>query len=155
MSKSQQSFNKKEREKKRRKKQQDKKERREQRKIEKAESGGKSFEDMISYVDENGHLTSTEPDPKKKKKFKAEDIILGVPPKEEMEDQGARKGKVKFFNDEKGYGFIQDKITKENLFVHINNAEGPLSENDRVTYEMEMGNKGPIAVNVKIIKDEK
>ena len=62
-----------------------------------------------------------------------------------------REGQVKFFNDEKGYGFINDKATKESIFVHINNVEGELRENDRVTFEIENGPKGPNAVNVKLI----
>ena len=69
MARSQVSYNKKEKEKKRRKKKQEKVERRVQRREEKAESGPKSFEDMLSYVDENGHITSTPPDPSKRKKI--------------------------------------------------------------------------------------
>ena len=149
MARSQDSFNKKEKEKKRRKKNQEKQERREQRKVEKAEAGVKSFEDMLSYVDENGHLTSTPPDPSKRKKIRAEDIILGVPPRHDNPEENIRKGQVKFFNDEKGYGFIIDAETKESIFVHINNVTRQIRENDRVTFEVEMGPKGPSAVNVK------
>ena len=76
MAKSQQSFNKKEKEKKRRKKKKDKLERREQRKLEREEVGPKSFEDLIRYVDEDGNLTTTPPDPtKKKEEIKLENII--------------------------------------------------------------------------------
>lgn len=149
MAKSQQSFNKKEKEKKRRKKKLDKVERREQRKVEKAEGGTKTFEEMLSYVDENGFLTSTPPDPTKKKKIKAEDIHIGVPPKDHSPMDRVRKGLVKFFNDEKGYGFIIDMETEDSIFVHINNIEDQIKENDRVTFEVEMGPKGPNAVNVK------
>ena len=150
MAKSQQSFNKKEKEKKRLKKKKDKLERREQRKLEKAENGPKTFEEMLSYVDENGFLTSIPPDPSKKKKFKAEDIVLGVPPKDESNIDPIRKGQVKFFNDEKGYGFIIDMETKESIFVHTNQTDQPIKENDKVTFEVEMGSKGPNAVNVKL-----
>ena len=148
MAKSQESFNKKEKEKKRRKKKQEKLERREQRKVEKAERGSKTFEDMISYVDENGNLTSTPPDPSKKIKIKAEDIVIGVPPKDDTPMDPIRKGQVKFFNEEKGYGFIVDMETKESIFVHMNNLTGPIRENDRVTFEVEMGPKGANAVKV-------
>ena len=55
MGRSHQSFNKSEKEKKRRKKQKEKAERRAQRKLEKEQNGPKSFEDMLSYVDENGN----------------------------------------------------------------------------------------------------
>ncbi len=150
MARSQDSFNKKEKEKKRRKKNQEKLERREQRKVEKAEGGVKTFEEMLSYVDENGHLSSTPPDPSKKKKFKAEDIILGVPPRDDTPEETIRNGQVKFFNDEKGYGFIIDMETKDSIFVHINNVSGQIRENDKVIFEVEMGPKGPNAVNVKL-----
>ncbi|MBK8193801.1 MAG: cold shock domain-containing protein [Lewinellaceae bacterium] len=63
-----------------------------------------------------------------------------------------RQGQVKFFNDEKGYGFIIDAETKDSVFVHINNLTDPLRENDRVTFEVEMGPKGANAVNVKLVK---
>lgn len=150
MAKSQQTFNKTEREKRKRKKQQEKRERREQRKIEKLEAGKKTFEELIRYVDENGNLTETPPDPSKKRKIKAEDIVLGIPKAEDIEEQGPRTGRVKFFNGEKGFGFIVDTITKENIFVHINQCQGPLKEHDFVEFEMENGPKGPVAVQVKI-----
>ena len=150
MGKSQESYNKKEKEKKRRKKKKDKQERQEQRKVEKAERGAKTFEEMLSYVDENGNLSSTPPDPSKKVKIKAEDIIIGVPPRDDSPMETIRKGQVKFFNDEKGYGFIIDDETKESIFVHVNNVEEEIREKDRVSFEVEMGPKGPSAVNVKI-----
>lgn len=153
MAKSQQSFNKKEKEKKRLKKKKEKLERREQRKLEKAENGPKSFEDMLSYVDEDGNLTSTPPDPSKKKKIKAEDIVLGVPPTDKSIVETVRNGQVKFFNEEKGYGFINDLETKDSIFVHINNLSEPIQENDKVTFEVEMGPKGPNAINVKLVAE--
>ena len=152
MAKSQQSFNKKEKEKKRRKKKQAKIERRNQRKLEKAEAGKKTFEEMLSYVDENGNLTSTPPDPSKKKVIKAEDIVLGVPPRDKTPMETIRKGVVKFFNNEKGYGFIIDQETQDSVFVHVNNLSEPINDNDKVTFEVEMGPKGPNAVNVNLVK---
>ncbi|MBX2889623.1 MAG: cold shock domain-containing protein [Saprospiraceae bacterium] len=152
MAKSQDSFNKKEKEKKRQKKNQEKQERREQRKADKLEGGTKSFEDMISYVDENGNLTSTPPDPSKRKEIKVEDIVLGASSRYVEEEETTRRGRVKFFNDEKGYGFIVDAETKESVFVHINNINGTIRENDRVTFEVEMGPKGANAVNVSLEK---
>jgi len=148
MSKSHQSFNKKEKEKKRKKKREAKLERQRQRKLEKAEAGPKSFEDMISYVDEDGNFSSTPPDPTKKKVIKAEDIELGVPKREEFDPN--RKGKVKFFNGEKGYGFITDLGSGEGIFVHVNNIEGNIEEGDKVTFEIAMGPKGQYASNVRI-----
>ena len=60
-----------------------------------------------------------------------------------------RTGVVKFFNFEKGYGFIVDDITKESIFVHANNLRvDQINEKDNVTFEVEMGPKGPNAVMV-------
>ncbi len=151
MAKSQDSYNKKEQEKKRKKKNEDKLERKEQRKAEKAKGGTKTLEEMFSYVDENGNLSSTPPDPSKKKVIRVEDIVLGVPFRDDTPMEVIRQGQVKFFNDEKGYGFIIDAETKDSVFVHINNISGTIRENDKVTFEVEMGPKGPNAVRVKLI----
>ncbi|TNE61361.1 MAG: cold shock domain-containing protein [Bacteroidetes bacterium] len=62
------------------------------------------------------------------------------------------QGTVKFFNHDKGYGFITDAETQESIFVHINNASYPLEERDKVTFEVEMGPKGPSAVNVVLVE---
>jgi len=154
MAKSQQTFNKSEKEKKRRKKKQEKAERREQRKLEKAEAGKLSFEDLIRYVDEDGNLTTTPPDPnKKKKEIKASDIKLGVPDRESSKFDPVRNGRVNFFNDEKGFGFITDRDSRDSVFVHLNNTNGPIAEGDKVTFEIEMGPKGASAVNVTVLKD--
>ena len=59
------------------------------------------------------------------------------------------KGKVKFFNSEKGFGFIAGEDNKE-YFVHESGIEeGTLDENDEVTFEVEEGDRGPKAVKVK------
>lgn len=152
MAKSQQSFAKKEKEKKRRKKKQEKMERRMQRKAEREEEGKKTFEDMLAYVDENGNLSDVPPDPKNKKEFKVEDISLDASFREEAPDDGTRQGKVKFFNEEKGYGFIVDKKNHDSIFVHANDLEPGLSirQNEHVTFEIEVGAKGAKAVNVKL-----
>lgn len=151
MAKSQQTFSKKEKEKKRLKKRKEKLERRAQRKMEREENGPKSFEDMIMYVDEDGNLTSTKPDPKKKKKdISLEDIVVGARPIDDTPEETVRQGQVKFFNEEKGYGFIIDGKTKDSLFVHANGCLDPVGDNDRVTFEVEMGKKGPNAVNVRL-----
>lgn len=112
-----------------------------------------SLDDMIAYVDENGMITSTPPDPtKKKEEVKLEDIEIGIPKKEDIEVEVVRTGVVTFFNDSKGYGFIKDSVTKENIFVHINNVAGELKEGNKVSFETEMGPKGPTAIKVTVVK---
>ena len=145
MAKSQQSFNKKEKEKKRLKKRQDKQARKEERRANAEESGPDS---MIAYVDENGRLTDTPPDPTKRKKVKADTIQVSVPKKEHI-DEPIRTGKVEFFNDDKGYGFIRELDTQESFFVHINGLIDEIKENDKVSFELEKGLKGMNAVRVK------
>ena len=145
MAKSQQSFEKKEKEKKRLKKRKDKKQKKEERRAN-AESSGP--DDMIAYVDENGNITDTPPDPTKKRKISAKSIEISVPKREEQIDP-KRTGRVEFFNDSKGYGFIKEFETQENFFVHINGCLDEIRENDKVTFEIERGMKGMNAVRVK------
>ena len=148
MARSQETFSKKENEKKRIKKQQDKKEKREERKAN--SNKGKSLDDMLAYIDEDGNLSSTPPDPRKKRIVKSEDMQISTPRQAPVDPSEAfRSGIVTHFNDSKGYGFIRDSQTQESVFVHINALDGPLKENDKVTFEVEMGQKGPNAVRVK------
>ncbi|MBL7828418.1 MAG: cold shock domain-containing protein [Saprospiraceae bacterium] len=76
--------------------------------------------------------------------------MLGVPSRSEDPADAFRSGTIKFFNQEKGYGFVIDSETKESLFVHINDLNGPVKENDKVNFEIEHGQKGPKAVRVKL-----
>lgn len=141
-------WNKKERQKKKMKEKMDKAEKMKERK--ENASKGKSLDSMMAYVDENGNISDTPPDPRKRKEFKLEDIEIGVPeyvPPTEAEL--THSGKVTFFNHEKGFGFIKDLLTQQSIFVHINNLSGPVNENDKVTFEIGHGPKGPMAVNVK------
>jgi cold shock CspA family protein len=144
-------WNKKEREKKKRKEKQDKLEKKQERKDNAKD--GKSLDEMMAYVDENGNLSATPPDPRKKIRVNVEDIEIGVPkyiPPTEAEL--IRKGKVTFFNGAKGFGFIKDLASQESIFVHVNSLSESISENDMVTFEVEMGHKGPNAVKVRLTK---
>lgn len=147
MASSQETFSKKEREKKRLKKKKDKEEKKDERQANAKK--GQSLEDMIAYVDENGNITSTPPDPRKKKTVNTEDIQLGASKHEEVEVEIIREGVVTFFNEQKGYGFIRDLKTQDSIFVHINELTTPIKENDKVTFEIEVRQKGPSAVAVK------
>lgn len=141
------SWNKKEREK---KKQQEKKEK-EARKKERKENAANSntAESMMAWVDENGNIVDSPPDPSKRKEIKLEDIEIGVPEQTATEEL-PRTGRIIFFNQEKGFGFIKDLVTQESIFVHINNLPGPVKESDKVIFEIGHGPKGPVAVNVKM-----
>jgi cold shock CspA family protein len=142
-------WNKKEREK---KKKQSKKEKEEKKQERKDSPKGKSLDDMMAYIDENGNISSTPPDPGKMRKIKLEDIEIGVPKQQEMDPKDLiRKGTVTFFNAAKGYGFIKDLETQESIFVHLNGLKEPVQENSKVIFEVEMGPKGANAFNVKLI----
>ena len=141
------SYSKKEREKKRKKRKKDKAEAKAARK----EKGKSSVEFM--YVDADGNLTSTPPDPSKQEEIPVEDILISVPKKgEEEEAKFLRKGVVKFFNHDKGFGFIRDKANEDSVFVHVENIEEELREGDKVTFEIGKGPKGPVALKVRKIK---
>lgn len=150
MGSSQETFSKKEKEKKKLKKKQDKEQKKEERKAN--SNKGKSAEEMYAYVDDNGNISLTPPDPKKKNIIKLEDIQIGVSRQAALEPADLiRKGTVTFFNESKGYGFIKDHESQESIFVHINGLAGPVKENDKVTFETEMGQKGLNAIKVKLI----
>lgn len=149
MAKSQETFNKKEAEKKRLKKKQDK----EQKKLERKANAkiGPKLEDMLAYVDEFGNITSTPPDPRRKKiENKLEEISIGVSKQSAERKSNLRTGTVTFFNESKGYGFIKDSETHESIFVHLNGLVDKIKENNKVTFEVEMGPKGLNATKVRL-----
>jgi len=148
MAKSEQTFNKKEKEKKRLKKRELKIKKKEERK---ANSKGGGLENMMAYVDEYGNLTDTPPDPANKIKVSAESIEIGIPKKVAEDIDPVHKGKVAFFNDSKGFGFINDLDSQEKYFVHVNGLIDEIKENDKVSFELEKGMKGMNAVKVKKI----
>lgn len=151
MGKSQETFAKKEKEKKKLKQRQDKAEKMEERKANGKK--GKTLEEMMAYIDENGNISSTPPDPKRMKVFRQEDVQIGVPKQEDLpQDDVVRTGVITFFNDAKGFGFIRDLVTQESVFIHVNQLQEPVKENEKVTFEVEMGPKGPSALNVKKVK---
>jgi len=149
MPKSQASFTKKEKEKKRLQKRQEKEERKEERKANAKK--GKTLEEMMAYIDENGNITSTPPDPTKKRIIRTDDIVIGARNQGDSTSFVHRTGKVAFFNSSKGYGFIKDDQTQESIFVHMNSLRSPIAENDKVSFQTEHGPKGLSAVDVKKI----
>ncbi len=147
MGRSQETFGKKDKEQKRMKKRQDKAKRKDTRK---STTSDGSLDSMIAYVDENGRLSDTPPDVTKKIKIKAENIEISVPKKEDIEEP-IRTGRVEFFNDDKGYGFIKDLDTQEKFFVHVHGLLDKIVEGNKVNFELERGLKGMNAVRVKKI----
>ena len=61
-----------------------------------------------------------------------------------------KKGKVKFFNESKGFGFILDAETGKDVFVHSSGLKDQVREGDEVTFDVEEGKRGLNAVNVKL-----
>ena len=149
MAKSQQTFIKKEKEKKRQKKREEKQKKKEARRAEaKDGDGGIPF----AYVDKYGNLTDTPPDPSDDTEIDASEIVLGVPQKIKEEFDPIRKGKVQFFDHSKGFGFIMDEETQEKHFVHVSGLNDEINENDKVTFELEKGQRGMNAVRVSLQK---
>ncbi|MDW5288685.1 cold shock domain-containing protein [Formosa sp. PL04] len=150
MAKSQQTYNKIEKEKARQKKREEKSKKKEARKAESKDSQGIQF----AYVDQYGNLTDTPPDPSDKIKVDADDIVLGIPKKDDSDIEEVdpiRKGKVSFFDSSKGFGFIIDAENSEKYFCHVSGLIDTIIENDKVQFELERGMKGMNAVRVKKI----
>jgi len=139
------SFSKKENFKKKVQKQKEKAQRREERKTN--NNKGKELDDMLVYVDEYGRLTSTPPTHREEVDLK--EIQLGAAPILEEETQ---KSGIVTFMSEKGYGFITENETKENIFFHQNNCTEPVKKGNRVSFEKEKSVKGFSAINIQIIK---
>jgi cold shock protein len=59
------------------------------------------------------------------------------------------RGIIKYFNDTKGYGFIKEDASNIEYFVHASRLIDPVKQNDNVSFELEKGRKGLMAVNVK------
>ena len=62
-----------------------------------------------------------------------------------------QEGTVKFFNNTKGFGFITPANGGQDIFVHISGLRDEIRENDRVSFEVQNGQKGLNAVNVRVL----
>jgi len=147
MAKSQTTFTKKEKEKKRLQKRREKEEKKAQRKLD--NNKGKSLEDMMAYVDEFGNILDSPPDPEDREEINVEDISVSGYQVQHAEVSNTRKGKLTYYNDEKGYGFITDRKSQDRVFMHINNCVEEIQLNDDVEYEIERSPKGESAINVR------
>ncbi|MFT4612367.1 MAG: CspA family cold shock protein [Psychroserpens sp.] len=66
--------------------------------------------------------------------------------------KGTQEGTVKFFNVRKGFGFITLKDSDEEIFVHKTNLKSKIKDKNKVTFNIEQSDKGPIATNVRVVK---
>ncbi len=146
MAKSRETYSKKEKQKNSLKKRLEKQQKKEERK---ASSQGGGLENMMAYVDEYGNISDTPPDPSKKKKINPKTIEVSVSKKEKEEFDPIRNGKIEYFNDQKGFGFIKDLQSQEKYFVHVKGMIDDVREGDKVIFELEKGMKGLNAVRVK------
>jgi cold shock CspA family protein len=150
MGRSQETSNKKEVKNKKDKKRKEK----EKKRLIRKETGKSSFEDMIAYVDEFGKISATPPDPSRKVEIEVDNIETGARKNiSPVKASYIRKGVVTFFNDSKGFGFIRDMENKQSVFVHANNLNDQIKENNIVTFEVGKGPKGPTALNVSLFKE--
>ena len=96
----------------------------------------------------------TPPDPSLKEKVDAETIEVSIPKRDDSDIQAVdpvRKGKVSFFDNSKGFGFIIDSENQEKYFCHVSGLVDDIQENDKVSFELEKGMKGLNAVKVTLI----
>ena len=144
MSTSKETFNKREKEKARQKKKQQKQEKRDDRKANPTK--GKGLDEMLAYVDENGNLSSTPP---VYSSSKSDGNSVARTEQEQGANGIIREGTLTKFDSAKGYGFIQDRQSRQSIFVHQNEFIDPIRENDRVLFEIKSTPKGASAIQVK------
>lgn len=111
----------------------------------------KSLEEMMAYVDENGNLSDTPPNPNNAYKVAAEDIVIDVPRAQSDNPEAMPTGVVTYFDPSKGYGFIINDQSQERLFVHVNSLAEPGSElniGDKVSYTASRSPRGMQAIAV-------
>jgi CspA family cold shock protein len=63
-----------------------------------------------------------------------------------------QQGTIKFFNTTKGFGFITPADGSQDIFFHISGLADEVREQDRVSYDLQDGKKGPNAVNIKVVQ---
>lgn len=105
---------------------------------------GKSLDEMLVYVDENGNLSDTPPGERK---------AAPADTRQTNREQTTMKhrGILERFNEAKGYGFIKDQLTRKTIFVHVHQIEGTVQVNDMLEFEVQEGAKGASAVKVRKI----
>lgn len=148
MAKSKETFNKKQKETKRMQKRQSKESRKQER--DNNRQKGVPLSEMLAYVDENGNLTSTPPEHGTLKHVNRPTNIKTARNNAANEPAQEHTGTVTFFDEAKGFGFIQDMRTKEKIFVHVSDLVDKVKEHATVTYEVERGKRGLSARKVRL-----
>lgn len=141
------SSGKRENEKKKQSKRLEKQKRKEDRKSNNAK--GASLEEMFAYVDENGMITSTPPEERKKEVINPEDIQISTPKKIESEEDSILKGRVDRFIESKGYGFIKELDGGRSFFFHVSSAPENIREGNIVFFEVEGNQRDTKAINIR------
>lgn len=136
------SFSKKENNKKKTKRLQDKQSRREDRKSN--NNKGKSLDDMIVYVDVNGNFTSVPPHLQNRD----EDLAAAKKSRSTVDAEDTVCSGTVTYTNEKGYGFITEDKTGENIFFHQGQISQPVSKHDKVSFTKESSLKGDRAINI-------
>lgn len=137
------SFTKKENNKKKTKRLQDKKLRREDRKDN--NNKGKTLDDMIVYVDVNGHFTEVPPHLQNRDA----DLARAKKAQESAVDPNADFTGIITYLSEKGFGFITEDNTGENVFFHVGQVNQTVEKHNKVSYKKEMTPKGYRAIDIK------
>lgn len=116
---------------------------------------GRSLEEMFMYVDESGNLSSVPPDPSKRKSVDPAQIVFQAGVNRNIPEQAEtpRSGKIQYFSQAKGFGFITDTQTGDRIFVHSSEISSPVQEGDAVTFFRQRNQKGFFATQVTIIAD--
>ena len=98
-----------------------------------------SFDDMIASTPPEENI--------KKQEINVEEIMISTPRKED-EEPVILRGRIEFFNEARGFGFIKDLAGIEKYFFHVNNVVTDVREGNIVTFDLERGAKGMNAVNI-------
>ncbi len=140
-------FNKREIHKRKRAKREEKRRRREMRRL---ENEKRTFQDMIAYVDPNGVIRDEPVSNDEFRKIKASQINL-EDPSFCIEEKDSYDGKVDYYNEDKGFGFIRDLKNFKKYFFHISNAPEKIEEGHKVEFDIRKNDRGLNAVNIAII----
>ena len=104
------------------------------------------------YLDANGNFVDTPPDDTEKTEVDETSIQISTPKSAPIDMDAVREGKVTFFNDQRGYGFIEENGTQEKFYVHISQTTIVLKIGHKVKFQIEKGDRGFNAVNVQVVK---